>query len=91
MTSSTASILTKETKTSLKQAKSTVNGTVFQTAAGSVADYVGGVISEQVNKKANHNTKSTTKSSLSGISTSEDKLLPLRLPDKKIKIYYNSH
>lgn len=49
--SATASAtLTKETKSSLKQAQTTINSTGFQTGANAVADYTGGVVGGQANK-----------------------------------------
>jgi hypothetical protein len=57
--SSAAATLTKETKSSLKQAQATVNSTAFQTGANAVADYTGGMIGEQAKKAIE--TGSTTR------------------------------
>ncbi len=48
--SSTAVILIKETKSTLKQIQVTASSTVIQTGANAVADYVGGVVGGQVNE-----------------------------------------
>ena len=50
LSSSVAATLTKETKTSMRQAQSVVNGESFQGIANGVADYVGGFIGGQANE-----------------------------------------
>lgn len=50
LSSSVAATLTKETKTSMRQAQSVVNGENFQGIANGVADYVGGFIGGQANE-----------------------------------------
>ncbi|MDI9604174.1 MAG: RHS repeat-associated core domain-containing protein, partial [Bacteroidota bacterium] len=57
--SSAAATLTKETKSSMKQAQATVNSTAVQTGANAVADYTGGMIGGQANKAIG--TGSTTR------------------------------
>ncbi|MPM39692.1 hypothetical protein SDC9_86326 [bioreactor metagenome] len=57
--SSAAATLTKETKSSLKQAQATINSTTVQTGANATASYTGGVVGGQANKAIG--TGSTTR------------------------------
>lgn len=57
--SSAAATLTKETKSSMKQAQTMVNSTAVQTGANAVADYMGGMIGGQANNEIG--TGSTTR------------------------------
>ncbi|NLB67668.1 MAG: RHS repeat-associated core domain-containing protein [Bacteroidales bacterium] len=57
--SSAAATLTKETKSSMKQAQAMVNSTAVQTGANAVADYMGGMIGGQANEAIG--TGSTTR------------------------------
>ncbi|RGN32270.1 RHS repeat-associated core domain-containing protein, partial [Bacteroides oleiciplenus] len=56
LSSSTAATLTKETKSSMKQAQSVVNSTGFQAGANAAADYIGGVVGGQTNKVTSNNS-----------------------------------
>ena len=49
--SSVASTLTKETKSSMRQAQAMANSITVQTGANAVADYTGGMVSGQINKE----------------------------------------
>ena len=60
--SSAAATLTKETKSSMKQAQTMVNSTAVQTGANAVADYMGGMIGGQANNEIG--TGSTTRISV---------------------------
>ena len=50
LSSSTAAILTNETKSSLKQTQAIVNSTAFQTGANAVVDYAGKMTGGQANE-----------------------------------------
>jgi len=58
LTSKSASILTKETKASMKEAVKTVNGNKVQTVANGAVDYVGGVVGGQTNATLTQSNKS---------------------------------
>ncbi len=87
LSSTTASILTTGTKSSLKQAQSTVNSSIFQTTANSVADFTIGIVSGQVNESVNSNNSSSIKNSnpasTTTNTTSSSKPSPLKLEEKK--------